>query len=299
MLVWVAGSCCLVATPRHLPAYSWRLTDCTPLHRVVCAGAVCSCTAPAPCCCPMLSAPTTRTGPDSEDEEDEDEDPYGRILGYDDHGVPILAGDYDSEEDSDYESPGSSDEDGERQGRGMPLLSGGTQYFVAGNREFYRPDSPAVMRIVSTPGEREVGWSARVVCRCGMVGQSSLQVRDGGPEWWEGERDGGRGEGRKGSQQCDRAWVLTRVGLAAAGACRTGCSAGVLREKPGRKGPVLRVRLWACCCVVGAGDAMLLGSDAEEDEDDEESEEESDDELPRGRRDVVFEEITVRKSWFH
>ncbi|KAL4449050.1 hypothetical protein ABPG77_007767 [Micractinium sp. CCAP 211/92] len=58
------------------------------------------------------------------DDESDDEEggfPPGQLLGYDEYGVPVLADEYDSEEDSDYETEdsdedeemGSGDEDGD------------------------------------------------------------------------------------------------------------------------------------------------------------------------------------------
>ena len=42
---------------------------------------------------------------DGEDGDDEDDEHvHGQILGYDEYGVPVMADEYDSEEDSDYES---------------------------------------------------------------------------------------------------------------------------------------------------------------------------------------------------
>ena len=48
---------------------------------------------------------------DGEEEEDDDDDDDGEfgpgeLLGYDEYGMPVLASEYDSEEDSDYESEG-------------------------------------------------------------------------------------------------------------------------------------------------------------------------------------------------
>ncbi|KAL4422597.1 hypothetical protein ABPG75_008794 [Micractinium tetrahymenae] len=64
--------------------------------------------------------PEFETGEEETDEEEGDFPP-GQLLGYDEYGMPVLADEYDSEEDSDYETEesdedeemGSGDEDGD------------------------------------------------------------------------------------------------------------------------------------------------------------------------------------------
>jgi hypothetical protein len=47
-------------------------------------------------------------GEESSDDDEQGLEGYapGQLLGYDDNGMPVLAGEYDSEDDSDYESEG-------------------------------------------------------------------------------------------------------------------------------------------------------------------------------------------------
>ena len=59
----------------------------------------------------LLHAPHAPLCAGDEEEEDDDDDDDGEfgpgeLLGYDEYGMPVLASEYDSEEDSDYESEG-------------------------------------------------------------------------------------------------------------------------------------------------------------------------------------------------
>ncbi|KAI3430351.1 hypothetical protein D9Q98_004946 [Chlorella vulgaris] len=57
-------------------------------------------------------------GEESSDDDEQGLEGYapGQLLGYDDNGMPVLAGEYDSEDDSDYESEEGDEEDSEEDG---------------------------------------------------------------------------------------------------------------------------------------------------------------------------------------
>ena len=64
----------------------------------------------SPACTQPLSLPPLPSATAAGDEEDSDDEegpmPGGRLIGYDEHGMPVMADEYNSEEDSDYDSQG-------------------------------------------------------------------------------------------------------------------------------------------------------------------------------------------------